>query len=215
MKILLVDDHVLFREGLSNLLSAQPDMTIVGSADTVTMAIACATELKPDLVLMDFILPDGTGLEATRAILKEHPDCVIVFLTIHEEDERLFEAIYSGAKGYLLKNVSVTKLLDFLRGVLKGEAAITRTMASKLLDRFAEIGPQTRLVSATAVNKLTNREMEILHQLDTGATNREIAHRLSISERTVKNHVSNILAKLELANRQQAVHYARHHGILG
>jgi DNA-binding NarL/FixJ family response regulator len=163
---------------------------------------------------MDFILPDGTGLDATQAILKDNPDCIIVFLTVHEDDERLFKAIYSGARGYLLKNVSVTKLLEFLRGAVQGKAAISRTMTTKVIGRLAEIGPQGPMLPTDIPANLTNRELEVLQELNTGATNREIAHALSISERTVKNHVSNILSKLELANRQQVVLYARRHGLL-
>jgi two-component system nitrate/nitrite response regulator NarL len=214
MKILLVDDHILFREGLANLLSAQPDMTIIGSADSIAMAISFAAELQPDLILMDFFLTDGTGLEATQAILKDNPSCVIVFLTIHEEDERLFEAIYSGAKGYLLKNVSVTRLLEYLRGAIQGKAAINRTMTSKLLERFAEIGPRATGVPSAAMVNLTNRELEVVQYLSTGLTNREIAETLFITERTVKNHVSNILSKLGLPNRQQVAYYARHQGLV-
>ena len=121
MKILLVDDHVLFREGLAGLINSQPDLTVVGSADSVEDAIAKARALAPDVILMDFSLPDGTGLNATQAILKESPDVKIIFLTRHEQDDRLFEALDNGAKGYLLKNTSVNKLLAFIRGVQYGE----------------------------------------------------------------------------------------------
>lgn len=212
MKILLVDDHVLFREGLSGLIESQPDLSVVGAAATVKEAVAKACALKPDLILMDFGLPDGTGLDATNAILEDCPDMKIIFLTMHEDDQRLFEALRSGAKGYLLKNTSVNELLSFIRGVEKGEAAITRSMASRLLDHFA----QTTSLSPSPpaeLEILTPRELEILQELDTGATNREIADRLVISERTVKNHVSSILSKLNLKNRHEASRFARRHGL--
>lgn len=212
MKILLVDDHVLFREGLAGLLNSQPDLTVAGSADSVKDAIAKACQLKPDVILMDFGLPDGTGLEATRMILEESPDTKIIFLTMHEDDERLIEAIRSGAKGYLLKNTSVNDLLSFIRGVQRGEAAITRLMASRLLDHFAQSRPFSSSLSVE-LEALTTRELEILKELNTGATNREIANRLVISERTVKNHVSNILSKLNLKSRHEASHFARRHGL--
>lgn len=212
MKILLVDDHILFREGLAGLIGSQPDLTVVGSADSVQDAIAKACTLKPDIILMDFGLPDGTGLDATHAILADAPDTKIIFLTMHEDDDRLFEALRSGAKGYLLKNTSVNQLLTFIRGVEQGEAAITRSMASRLLEHFAQMTPMSA-TPATELEILTARELEVLQELDTGATNREIAERLVISERTVKNHVSNILSKLNLKNRHEASHFARRHGL--
>lgn len=212
MKILLVDDHVLFREGLAGLIDAQPDLTVVGSADSVEDAIAKVCTLKPDLILMDFVLPDGIGLDATRAILKESPDIKIVFLTMHEDDERLFEALHSGAKGYLLKNTSVSQLLSFIRGVQKGEAVITRSTASRLLEHLAQTTPLQP--APPALDTLTTRELEVLQELNTGATNRQIGERLDISERTVKNHVSNILSKLNLKNRHEATYFARHHGLI-
>jgi DNA-binding NarL/FixJ family response regulator len=212
MKILLVDDHVLFRDALAGLLGAQPDLTVVGSASCVKEAIAQACELQPDIILMDFGLPDGTGLEATQGILDELPDAKIIFLTMHEDDERLFDALRSGAKGYLLKNTSVNELLSFIRGVQRGEAAITRTMAGRLLDLLAQTKPVASALPME-LEVLTTRELEVLKELDTGATNRQIADRLVISERTVKNHVSNILSKLNLRNRHEATHFARRHGL--
>ena len=212
MRILLVDDHVLFRQGLVGLLNAQPGCEVVGEANSVREARLMAYQLRPDVVLMDFGLPDGTGLDATQAILAELPDINIVFLTVHEEDDRLFAAIRCGAKGYLLKNVPIAKLLSFLEGLERGEAAISRVMASRILDEFARLrpdGPTSPLPSSD----LTTREMEVLNHLVTGATNFEIADRLVISENTVKNHVRNILAKLNLKNRREAANYARQQGL--
>lgn len=206
MKILIVDDHILFREGLLSLLNGQSDTQVVGQAGSVQEATVLATELRPDLVLMDFGLPDGTGLDATRAILAIRPETKIVFLTMHEDDERLFEAIRTGAKGYLLKNVHVNTLLAFLRGVNRGEAALTPTMTSRVLHEFARLTDPPKQGSAE-FESLSTRELQVLKQMKNGATNREIAEQLFISENTVKNHVRNILAKLGLHNRRQAANY--------
>jgi DNA-binding NarL/FixJ family response regulator len=213
MRVFIVDDHVLFREGLVSLLETQPDITVAGEAGSVSEAIGMARELEPDLILMDFGLPDGTGLEATQAILAEQPEAKIVFLTVHEQDDRLFAAIRSGAKGYLLKNVPVSKLLDYLRGVERGEAAVSPTMTSHILDEFARLGSGPD-PGPDELDELTAREVEVLQQVARGATNREIADRLCISENTVKNHMGNILAKLGLRNRREAAGFARRHGLL-
>lgn len=213
MRILLVDDHVLFREGLVSLLNSQPDLSVVGQAGTVAEAVVMARSLKPDLILMDFGLPDGTGLDATQVILTHVPETRIVFLTVHEEDDRLFAAIRSGAKGYLLKNVPVTRLLAFLRGVERGEAAITAMMAGRILEEFSRIGPP-RQSGPTESGELTSRELEVLRELATGASNREIAAHLIIAENTVRNHVRSILTKLNLRNRREATHFARHQGLI-
>ena len=206
LRVLFVDDHILIREGLVSLLNSQPDLEVVGQAGSVREAIELARELKPDLILMDFGLPDGTGLDATKIILADQPNTKIVFLTVHEEDDRLFAAIRSGAKGYLLKNVPVSRLLAFLRGLERGEAAITPAMTSRVLNEFARLEPTH---SQTEPDELTTRELEVLRELSTGASNREIAGRLIIAENTVKNHVSNILNKLSLRNRREAAEFAR------
>jgi len=213
MRILLVDDHVLFREGLVSLLNNQPDLCVVGQAGSVHEAITMTRELCPDLVLMDFGLPDGTGLDATQAILADQPEVKIVFLTVHEEDDRLFAAIRSGAKGYLLKNVPVAKLLAFLRGIEQGEAAITPAMASRLMAEFSRLGHR-REFDRMESSELTSRELEVLSELAYGATNSEIAKRLIIAENTVKNHVRNILAKLNLRNRREATNFAHRQGLV-
>jgi len=212
MRILLVDDHVLFREGVTSLLNSQPDMELVGEAGTVAEAIALTEKLQPDLVLMDFGLPDGTGLDATRAILDDQPETDIVFLTFHDDDERLFAAIREGAKGYLLKNVSTSELLKYLRGLEKGQAAVTPDMTSRILEEFARSRP-AEAADRPDLNELTPRELEVLEELTTGATNGEIADRLIISKNTVKNHVSSILTKLDVENRREAARVARRRGL--
>lgn len=213
MRILIVDDHVLFREGLASLIEAQSGYTVVGEAGSVGEAVAMARELQPDLILMDFGLPDGTGLDATQVILAEQPEAKIIFLTVHEQDDRLFAAIRSGAKGYLLKNVPASKLLAYLRGVECGEAAISLTMAGQILQEFSRLSP-ARDPNRLEVGELTWREIEVLRELASDATNREIADRLVISEHTVKIHVRHILAKLDLRNRREAASFARRHGLI-
>jgi DNA-binding NarL/FixJ family response regulator len=212
IKILVVDDHILFREGIANMLDPQPDMKVVGQASSAKEAVVMTRNLKPNLVLMDMSLPDGTGLEATQAILAELPQTKIVFLTVHDNDETLFAAIRAGAAGYLYKNVRVTELLRTLRGVARGEAGISRLMALRVLDEFSRL-PQITAESSETVT-LTMREIEIVRQLADGATNHEIARKFSISESTVKNHVRNVLSKLHLHSRHDVVTYARSRGLL-
>ncbi len=212
MRILIVDDHILFREGLTGLLRAQPDMEVIGECGTMNEAISQALLLKPDVVLMDFSLPDGTGLEATRAILAELPLTEIIFLTVHDNDERLIAAMRAGAKGYLLKNLSVNKLLASLRALERGEAAISRTMMARILEEFAQSRPASASAPSPLVG-LTSREIEVLQELADAITNQEIATRLFISENTVKNHIHNILEKLNLHNRREAIEFARKNGL--
>lgn len=211
-KILIVDDHVLFREGLVSLLRGQSDFNIVGEASNVTQALQMVRDLEPEIVLMDFSLPDGSGAEASRKILAERPNTKIVFLTIHESDEFLFEAVRSGAQGYLLKNLPVSKLLASLRGLENDEAAISRKMMGRLMEGFRQTEPVQPAVETP--EKLTNREVEVLKELSSGATNKEIAEALVISTNTVKNHVHNLMSKLDINTRQDLIDYARRNGIV-
>jgi two-component system NarL family response regulator len=209
MKILIVDDHILFREGLVSLLKKQPDFQVIGEAGTVDEAIQLAIARSPDVILMDFSLPDGTGLDATQAILAHLPKTKIVFLTVHETDDRLFSAVRSGAKGYLLKNIPVTTLLASLRALDAGEMAISPSMSTRIIEEYAQ-NPSYPSHNGPPVNtSLTTREIEILSLISKGSTNREIAQKLVISENTVKNHIHNILEKLGLKNRREALQYAR------
>lgn len=212
IELLLVDDHILFREGLVSLLTAQPDVKVVGQGGSVREAITLARQLKPTIVLMDISLPDGTGLEATQAILAERPETKIIFLTVHDDDERLFAAIRAGGVGYLFKDVRAAELLKRLRGVAQGEAGISPAIARRILDEFSRTPPPQPVQPAQAT-ELTAREREIVRELARGATNREIALRLVISENTVKNHVRNVLAKLRLRSRRDIADYAREHGL--
>lgn len=215
LNLLIVDDHVLFREGLASLVKAQPDFRVLGEAGNVREAIEKARVLRPDLILMDFSLPDGTGLDATVEILAELPNTHIVFLTMHDEDERLFAAIRAGAKGYLLKNIPVMKLIHALRGIERGEAPISRAMTSSILKQFSKLqDTQPReTTEGSVLQELTARELEIIQELMRGGSNQEIADRLFISENTVKNHIHNILEKLNLPNRREIIRFAQQKGI--
>ncbi|NWJ48512.1 MAG: response regulator transcription factor [Chloroflexi bacterium] len=213
LRILLVDDHVLFREGLASLLSSQNDLQVLGQASNGQEALIKARELMPDVVFMDVDMPIMNGLDATRAISNEMPYIKIIMLTVSEEEEILFQAIKNGAQGYLLKNIRAAEIVEMLRGIGSGEAPISRLMAARLLREFSRQNqnnaatPQTQpeQTSATdAIEQLTLREKEVLKLVAERATNKEIAVILNISEYTVKNHLRNILAKLHLHNRAQA-----------
>jgi len=207
MRVLIVDDHNFFREGLVSLVKSQPDFEVVGESGTVKDAIDDSLRLKPDLVLMDFNLPDGTGLEATRAILQKEPGIKIVFLTIQESDESLLEALHLGARGYLLKNLSVTSLINSLHSIEQGDPAISPAQINVVLKELTRnnVAQET----PPLMHLLTTREIEILGLLAGNLTNQEIALKLFVSENTVKNHVHSILKKLNLGNRREAAQYAR------
>jgi DNA-binding NarL/FixJ family response regulator len=207
-RILIVDDHILFREGLVGLLKNQPDFDVVGEAGTVSDACNKALDLQPNIILMDFSLPDGTGAEAAEKILATHPEINIVFLTVHETDDMLFASIRSGAKGYLLKNLPVSKLLEALRGLSRGEAPLSRQMTSRILDKFAHENTSGYGIHPV-LHQLTPREIEIIKEVSSGATNDEIALHLFISVNTVKNHIHNILEKLDLKNRRDLAAFAQ------
>jgi DNA-binding NarL/FixJ family response regulator len=208
VKVLIVDDHLVLREGLVSLINPQPDFEVVGEAGSVSEAVAKATELQPDLILMDISLPDGTGVEATRAILSQRPSTKIVMLTIHETDELLFDAIRSGAKGYMLKNTPVSKLITSLRALERGEPAMPRKLTARILEEFARLGKLPGPGEAE-LQSLTPREVEVLDFLAANASNRQIADQLVISENTVKNHVQSILKKLNFHSRREASKFAR------
>ena len=213
LSVLLVDDHALFREGLMALLASHDGIEVVGEASDGAEAVAKARELLPDLVLMDIRMPHMSGLEATRLIKQEMPHTRVVFLTVSEDDQDLTEAIKVGGEGYLLKTLRSRELFEALQGVLRGEAPISRTMAGKLLREFGQMARrQEQAVPPREV--LTRREAEVLQLLSEGASNKAIALRLCISERTVKNHVHNILEKLQLESRVQAATYALRQGLL-
>jgi len=210
IRLVVVDDHILFREGLAAIIRSGSNIEVVGQAGSVREAVEVVRSLSPDIVLMDFGLPDGTGAEATRAILKEQPECKIVFITMSEEDDDLFAAIRSGAKGYLLKNMHPQKLIAALRSVQDGESALSRSMTMRVMEEFSH----TTKPAYPAEITLTRREIDVLRAIAGGHSNIEIANRLFITENTVKYHVHSILEKLNLSDRKEAATYARQHGLI-
>ena len=210
MRVLLADDHALFRAGIASLLRAWGH-EVVGEAANGFDALEQARHLRPDLVLMDITMPDCSGLEATRLIKAELPEVRIVMVTVSDKDADLFEAVKSGAEGYLFKDMSGEELERTLHAVEAGEPALSHGLAAKILDEYARLsreGPAKEPGDA-----LTAREREVLQLVAAGATNREIAGELFVSENTVNFHVKNILAKLHLKNRSQAVAYAIRRGV--
>jgi DNA-binding NarL/FixJ family response regulator len=212
-KVLVIDDQILFREGLMSLLRSTPDFQLVGYAGSVHEGREQALLYKPDIILMDFSLPDGTGLDATRAILAELPETKIVFLTVHESDENLFAALRLGAKGYMLKDISSSDLLASLRALNRGEKAVSRKMMSRIMDEFAHTPPPDS-ENSLALMRLSPRELDVIREIETGATNLEIAQHLFLSINTVRHHMRNVLGKLGLKNRRELAAFARKHGLI-
>lgn len=209
LQVLIADDHRLFRQGLISLMKTRDDLVeVVGEAATGTEAVRQVEELHPDIVLLDIYMPGVNGLEAARAIRARVPETAIVILTSSEQDEHLNEAATIGVDGYLLKNLDGEELFDLLAGIQKGEAAMTRAMAARLLKTMAD---------ATAMEvdheELTDREKEVLRLVARGDSNSHIAEQLFISVNTVKTHIKNILAKLQLENRTQVAAFAVKSGL--
>jgi DNA-binding NarL/FixJ family response regulator len=212
-RILLADDHALFREGIAGLISAQPDLEVVGQASDGLEALSLARDLQPDLIVMDIHMPICDGLEATRLIRSELPEGRIVILTIHEEDEKLFAAIRAGASGYILKNTNSADFLRGLRGALKGEAPLPPKLARSLMDEFARLASHPASAEDRAqAPDLTPREQEVLELIAFGKSDKEIAVQLSLSLHTVKTHVRSILSKLQAVNRREAARLAVQQG---
>ena len=216
MRILIADDHALFRDGLRSLLQSQGH-EIVGEARNGREAVELAAKLHPDLVLMDISMPELDGVAATRELTAQQPEVKVVMLTASEDSETLFDAIKAGAQGYLLKNLEAEEFFALLDRASRGEPALTPALARKLLQEFAKPAPAPVVESVPAVepDALTDREREVLELMVEGVTaNRKLATRLGLSENTVKFHVRNILDKLRLNNRAQAVGYAMRHHML-
>jgi len=207
-RLLIVDDHEMFREGLVGMFNAQQGYQVVGQAGSVCEAVEIARSSSPDLILMDYGLPDGTGAEAASQIRSFLPECKIVFLTVYETDEQLMAGIRSGAVGYLLKMIPFSKLLAALRSLDRGEVVIPHSMVIRLFKEIANSRPSSPH-QANCVDKLSPRELEILRAIAAGASNDEIAHQLVLSVNTVKHHIHSILDKLQLHNRREAAEYAR------
>jgi len=213
VRILIADDHALFRDGLRSLLQSQGH-EVVGEAGNGRQAVELAASLQPDLVLMDVSMPELDGVAATRALTDAHPDLKVVMLTASEHNETLFDAIKAGAQGYLLKNLEADEFFSLLDRASRGEPALTPALARKLLQELARPAAAPAVPAPAAPDALTEREREVLELMVEGVTsNRKLATRLNLSENTVKFHVRNILDKLRLHNRAQAVGYAMRHGM--
>jgi DNA-binding NarL/FixJ family response regulator len=212
VRVLLADDHALFRAGIASLLRAW-GMDVVGQAADGNEAVELTRRLKPELVLMDVGMSPCNGLEATREIKAELPDVKVIIVTVSEDEQDLFEAIKSGAEGYLLKGMSEEELSATLERISAGEPALSPGLAAKILDEFARMAHEGTGKPAGPEDDLTEREREVLRLVAEGATNREIAAALYISENTVGFHMKNILAKLHLKNRAQAAAFAIRAGL--
>lgn len=206
IRVLVVDDQELFRRGLTMLLAQDTDIEVVGEADDGIAGTDLATTLAPDVVLLDVRMPRRTGVEACRAIKEAVPSAKIIMLTVSDEEGDLYETVKNGASGYLLKDSSIEEVAQAIRVVNEGQSLISPSMAVKLIDEFKQMSKPDKQQS-TAL-KLTERELEVLRLVARGLNNREVAKELFISENTVKNHVRNILEKLQLHSRMEAVMYA-------
>jgi DNA-binding NarL/FixJ family response regulator len=214
IRVLIADDHVLFREGVRAILKSVPDIEIVGEAGTGRAALTLASDLAPDVILMDIQMPDLNGVEATRLILQTQPNVGVIIVTMLEDDDSLFSAMRAGARGYVLKGADKAEMLKSIRAVAGGEALFGPAIAARLLNFFQDNKPQLRKVPIEDVfPDLTDREREILDCIARGDTNSEIADQLTISLKTVRNHVSSIFSKLQVVDRAQAVIKARDAGL--
>lgn len=212
IRVLIVDDHSLYREGIASVLNGQPDMEVVGEASDGLEAVVMARDLRPDVILMDVSMPGTDGIEATRLIKLEQPEARIIMLTVHDENEKLFEAIRYGAQGYLLKTIRSRQLVDMLHAAYQGEAAINPALAMRIMGEFRRLfGLSAGLTGEDEANTqgLTPREREVLVLISRGLSDREIAQQLTISLYTVKSHVRAVLQKLQVASRHEAARLAR------
>jgi DNA-binding NarL/FixJ family response regulator len=211
LRILVAEDHPLFRKGMISLLSSVPDFEVVGEAATGEEAVARAADLQPDVVLMDLQMPEVNGIEATRRILQESPSVRVLVVTLFEDEDSVFMALRAGARGYVLKDADEEEMVLAIRAVGKGEAIFSPAVAERVLAYFAASPPGG--VPPQAFPTLTDREREILHLLAQGHPNPSIARQLSLSTKTVGNYVSNIFTKLQVADRAQAIIRARDAGL--
>lgn len=210
VRVLVVDDHAHAREAICSILSEDPLFEVIATAASGHDALALTEQWMPDLILMDVQMPDMDGLEATRLIKLRFPYVMIVMVTVSDDVTYLFEALKQGAQGYLLKNLSPSTWLEYLRAIVSDDAPLTKELAYRILQEFP--APRSQDVPD---NPLTSRELEILQWVSAGYTNREIADQLGISDQTVKNHLKNILQKLQLDNRVQLTRYALESGLAG
>ncbi len=213
IRVLLVDDHALFREGLGMIISSQPDMEVVGEAGDGLEGVIKAAALLPDLILMDIQMPGVDGIEATRQIKRQMPSVTIVMLTVRDDEEKLFEAIKSGAQGYLLKNMHSTELILMARRALAGEVAIPARLAGQILEEFRRLSRVDPREEEDLV-QLSPRELDVLNLVALEKSDKEIAQQLSLSINTIKTHLRNILSKLQVSSRREAARVAKDKGMV-
>jgi DNA-binding NarL/FixJ family response regulator len=216
IRVLIVDDHQLFRDGLKALLLSAPDAEVVGEAAGGRDAIAAAAQLQPDVVLMDLQIPDMDGIQATRQIVQTNPRINVLMVTMFEDDQSVFAAMRAGARGYVLKGAKHDEMLRAIRAVGNGEAIFSASIATRMMSFFATGRREPPAVAAgdDVLAELTEREREVLALIAGGNTNADIAETLTISIKTVRNHVSNVLNKLQVADRAQAALRARDAGLV-
>jgi DNA-binding NarL/FixJ family response regulator len=211
IRLLIVDDHRMFVQGLRLLIEMEPDIKVVGEVHTGEESLDAVLRLQPDVVLMDVNMPGLNGVDATRQILEKRPDTGIIMLTMNRDDAQVFQAIKSGARGYILKDAETIEVVRAVRTVARGESAITPAMTTRVLTEFKRLWEQP---NAAQRSGLTEREVSILRLIARGLSNKEIGANLSLSEKTIKNYITVILQKLQLNDRTQAAVYAVQHGLV-
>lgn len=212
IRVLLADDHTLFRKGIRTLLERMQGMEVVGEVASGREAVSQAQELVPDIILMDIKMPEFTGIEATRSILQENPHIGVVLLTMFDDPDSVFSGMRAGARGYVLKEAEPDELLRAVEAAYRGEVILCPIIAKKLLEHFGR-EPESRQ-PGLRYEDLTQRELQVLQRAADGLSNKEIAARLVLSEKTVKNHIANIFSKLQVNDRTQAILYALRKGLV-
>ena len=212
IKLIIVDDHKLFREGIKALLAVTDDIEIVGEAEDGATALKRIRELEPDVILMDINMPGLNGIRVTEQILAQHPQTRIIMLTMLEDDASIFHAMRAGARGYLLKGAEPKEVLSVIRAVAEGQALFGPAIATRLMNYFKELSAKPA-VSGTPFPELTERELEILRLISQGLNNQQITQKLVLSPKTVRNHITSIFSKLQVADRAQAIVRAREAGL--
>jgi DNA-binding NarL/FixJ family response regulator len=210
LRVTIADDHPVFRDGLGALLSSLPDVEVVGEASTGEEAVTLAQHLHPDVVVMDLNMPDVSGIEATRRIIQDDPHANVLMLTMFEDDDSVFAAMRAGARGYLVKGSNQTEIIRAIEAVGAGEAVFGPPIAQRMIEYFSTARTES---GETAFPQLTDRERQVLDLIAQGNSNQAIAQSLVLSPKTVRNHVSNIFAKLQVADRAEAIVRAREAGL--